>query len=165
MESNQNTCLDTQTTLPAAHLVTHMGANEQVREVGLPSTCCLESVCSQKSLLESNTGKREGKCLQSLPKWLAKTGGPLKGLGRRLLMPHKASTPPRQFNLKQKSLSPLSPRGFTMKLLPRGLSASPPGAQPGSSPCRLFRTLGAENRSRTHGFSLGMGLGFLHLVR
>lgn len=86
---------------------------------------------------------------------------PLKGLGRRLLKPYKASTPPRWFNLKQKSMSPLSPRGFTVKLL----SASPPGAQPGSLACRLFRMLRAENRSRTLRSSLGMGPGFLYLVR
>lgn len=44
VESSHHACSDTETTLPGAHLVTHVGANEQVREVGLPSTCCLESV-------------------------------------------------------------------------------------------------------------------------
>lgn len=58
MESGHHACSDTQTTPPGAHLVTRLSANEQVREVGLPSTCCLESICSQKSLLESSMGKK-----------------------------------------------------------------------------------------------------------
>lgn len=61
--------------------ITHVGAEKQVRELGLPSTCCLESDCSQKSLLESNMGKRESKRLQSLLKWLASRRRPLKGHG------------------------------------------------------------------------------------